>query len=1025
MIKKANLLLTLIICLNIIFLPTDVFAEYTISPTRLYSIQTHYNNKIDNFKPVKQSRLFTPEEIKILDKYSDTVIPVYYYSNEESIHADYNSYSPVRLAMALIEKQTGLKFKIEIVPTDTGLPYEKQLNSLNPTEFCIDLVSTNITELFSDENPEIILSTRIDTSDLVVTVSEDNEDFVLEDDSVVGYDSSNFSIQLYEEYDNRELKSYTPEEANVALKNGELDFFFSPVVHLPSVLENSTLMYRSASTQGVFTSLTTGCYSMGVNKNFEDIIPVLNKCITSEFVSSVMEQRDYYNSYVKEHALYTSLTSAEIDYLNRRSEIDVYYNESRNILFNENNKFQGFIPDLMNSFARLTGIDVNYITPVEMSISGETLANNPTLNVISIYDTEVAEELISKFKEENNNTYKNVFNVFAHDMEIIKYYSSPSITKLTELQFANIATLEAFKLNTNAFIKKYNLATSEIKYYSTEAELIDALVSGEVDYALMPMGTISYYSQNVQYAISSAYIKPSTLENTDNELWTLMVHDTTEEDTNILANLLSKTMSTVDPGTLADTWFPSSPEHINYNSLHSQNSVLIYLTILLSVASLTAILHFNKTKKNNVNKVSKATATDTLTGLKNIVAFERNRVSIHSGQFIVVHLMQFKHASKTYGFKKMDSIIISYAQVLSDIFGKDNIYRVASDKFYIILNDENVDLYAIVKNAYEIISNGVIVNNRSYNLTAVIAGADIEIVRGTDGSLVRLVDDLAYECGHKAKDCFAILDQKEFENSLAKNAMKDSLYDITSENVLPFFQPFVDAHTLDIKGCEVLARLQIDGEIIPAYKFIDIADKIGTLGDIDKMLLEKTIALRSNLLVKGIIDSEFYFSVNFSAQFLRKLTYEDMYELARRYNIRSFNFLQIEILEEELTIDEIKKIRRIIHEFNLSTAIDDFSTGHSTISRLNNFKFDVVKMDRSLLPIDFTELDKQIYLSLISMVSSFCSTIIVEGVETAEHVEFLRTTNVSTLQGFFFAKPLSKADFINFVMRNEVKKLVQ
>ncbi len=1014
MTKRTGFLLTFVFILNIIFSTTTIYADYKMPPDRLSELKTSYYTTVSDYKTKSLKKLYSDIELDALEQYKKKTIPVYFYVDSNVVSNEYNNYNPILLTLSLLEKQMDLKFKINYIFVQPSLPIESQLMSKKSDELCLDIISTNSVSRFDSKYPDLVLASPIISEELYVVSSLDNAP-ELTSESIVGYDASTYSLQSNNSSTNFEVNSYSPTEANAALTEGTVDFYFTTTANLPTVVENSNLIYKYASTSLVLPNVVSTIYTLGASTANELLISLINKAITSDFITFINNHSYIYERYVIDYSFYTSLTEEEKQYITTLETLDVYYNESKNLLYEFDGEKDGFISEIVNRISDLTNVPVHYITSEELSIKNQTIESNADINLLALYTTEVAEELVQRFSDDNYTKYSAAPVYFSHAMEIMKYYETSDIKSLSELEFSNVGTTNSFMLNAIDFMETNNLNSSELIFFNTEEELVEALNQGTIDYALVPPGTVSFYTDNTQYEVTTAYSKQAA-DTTTNEKWTLLLHD--EDDIKNFTSVVAKSISTLESTQITNNWFPSRPEFDIYNKLTSTNQYLVYLTLFLAVISVTVLIHFNNSRRSNVNRVSEASTIDPVSGLKNAAGFEQEYESFTKGQLIIVYILKCKRANQIYGMFKTDLILLSYADILVEKCGRDNIYRMDGDKFYITIPDNNKDITEFIKELYNTLAKGIAIDNRNYNLGCAIAGADMSLFKN-ENNILRIVEDLAEECKASPRARYSVLDEKEYESILDKNFIKASLREISGENIYPFFQPFVDAQTEKIKGCEVLARLKINDEIIPAYKFISVAENIGTLGDIDRMLLEKTIALRAELIVHGIIDSNFYFSINFSAQFLRKLTSEDMYELSRRYNVRSFDFLQIEILEEELTRDEIEKIRRIIREFNLHTAIDDFSTGHSTITRLNNFKFDVVKMDRSLLPINFTELDKQIYNSLISMVSSFSKNIVVEGVETEEHVKFLKTTTVSTLQGFYFAKPLPKDEFIEYIINNK------
>ncbi len=986
------------------------------------TLEQNYQTNISVFNIAKPTSIFSPEDFDVIEKYKDQVIPVYYYIDDVRYLTDYNVHHPIYLAVELLEKQTGLNFEIVPVQVDPNKPYENQLKSRKGDEVCIDIIKSNNLTLFDARYDELVVTTPVFDDPLFIVTDAGDLGFTLKQGDKIGYDSSTYSLQSESNNSVLDIISMSPSTANKKLKQNGIDYYFTTnTLNLPTVMENSSYMYTSNQNQYLIRNMITSYNGLAVNAQNAGLVNVINKALTDNLVNQVKNYNESYVTVVKIATFYKSLTPAEIEFIQKTDTLNIVYNNSKNILHIEDEAYVGIIPDIMSQVTYLTGIKPVYTQPDTLNyIEDDFNTKAEDVNIIALYTTQVAEKIQKDFNNhEGKKTYSALFNDFSHPMEIIKYYETPDVTSLNQLKFSVLGTTTAFLENTNEFLESNNISTENLIIFDTKQELLDAIQDGTVDYAFVTPGTIAYFSSYTEYGIATAHVKQSII-NTPAEQWTLLVHSS--DDVDSLNSVLSKAISTMNTTELLEKWFTSKPEYEVYSDLSQTNQFLLYFSAVLIVIALTVLTHFNNNRQRNFNKVNKAVNYDGLTKLKNNNYFKEEKVNIIEGIFIVGSFTKFKYANQLYGTEKASQILKKQTKILKSLCGEENIYRITDEKFYLVLQDnDESEITMLTKKIFNEISEGVEIDGYNYQLGWVMAASPISLFKNKINEMVSVTNMSCENCEYNGKLKYIVVDEKEYVAISENKKIKNSLKIITQNNVYPYYQPFLDAKTLKVKGCEVLARLIINDEIIPAYKFIHEAEKLGTLGDIDEMLLEKTIALRSDLVVKGIIDSNFYFSVNLSAQYLKKMTSDDLYTLARRFNLKSFDFLQIEILEEELSKDEIVKIKRIIREFNLRTAIDDFSTGHSTIARLNNFNFDVVKMDRSLLPINFTDLDRQIYLSLISMVSGFSSEIVVEGVETEEHVDFLQKTTVSTLQGFYFAKPMASTDFVEYILTtNEI-----
>jgi EAL domain-containing protein (putative c-di-GMP-specific phosphodiesterase class I) len=128
--------------------------------------------------------------------------------------------------------------------------------------------------------------------------------------------------------------------------------------------------------------------------------------------------------------------------------------------------------------------------------------------------------------------------------------------------------------------------------------------------------------------------------------------------------------------------------------------------------------------------------------------------------------------------------------------------------------------------------------------------------------------------------------------------------------------------------------------------------------------------------------------------------------------------LQLEITESiamhtvDATIETLKQLQAL----GVSISIDDFGTGYSSLNYLKRFPVDKLKIDRSFVTdIGLHPDNAAIVRTIINLGHGIGCKVNVEGVETIEQLDFLRTHNVDEAQGFYFSKPVPAAEFERLV----------
>ena len=166
-----------------------------------------------------------------------------------------------------------------------------------------------------------------------------------------------------------------------------------------------------------------------------------------------------------------------------------------------------------------------------------------------------------------------------------------------------------------------------------------------------------------------------------------------------------------------------------------------------------------------------------------------------------------------------------------------------------------------------------------------------------------------------------------------------------------------------------------------------------------------------------------YIDVNLSSlQCLQKNIADRMLTAIQRYGLDPAD-IRFEITETAAAQSPflMKNNLASLSEAGFILAIDDFGTGHSNLYMLMGIPFSVVKLDRSLLLAMNESIQGRIGMESISgMFKKMGIPLVAEGVETAAELEEMRKLKIDLIQGYYFSKPLSKADFLNYAKERTV-----
>ena len=237
---------------------------------------------------------------------------------------------------------------------------------------------------------------------------------------------------------------------------------------------------------------------------------------------------------------------------------------------------------------------------------------------------------------------------------------------------------------------------------------------------------------------------------------------------------------------------------------------------------------------------------------------------------------------------------------------------------------------------------------------------------------------------------------------------------IEDREFLVYYQPKVAIDGRHIAGAEALCRWMHNGNLVPPGEFIPILEQGRDICKLDFYMLDTVCRDISRWLDSGL--NVVRISVNLSR---RHLSDPDLLE--RIIGIIDRNHVPHQYIEIELTETttevEFKALKQTItglQQAGISTSVDDFGVGYSSLNLIKELPWNVLKLDRSLLPTNDDEnpVKKSVMFSyIVSMAQEMGLECISEGVETAEQVQILADNHCNLAQGFYFDRPLPVEEF--------------
>lgn len=404
--------------------------------------------------------------------------------------------------------------------------------------------------------------------------------------------------------------------------------------------------------------------------------------------------------------------------------------------------------------------------------------------------------------------------------------------------------------------------------------------------------------------------------------------------------------------------------------------------------------------------------TDPLTGLLNRRAFVREltcELTRESGgeALALVDLNGFKPINDTFGHATGDAVLRRVADRIARSVGSAHLVaRMGGDEFAIFFRGCFTAEAAQVcgDQICAALQSPIKIDDREFHVglscgVAIIGHCDVS------EALFR-ADAAMYRAKHEQKK-YAVIYCPEFDESSRRRAIiEESLHSPSIESDMRLvFQPICDLKSGELRAFEALARWEHSGigSVSPA-EFIPIAEQINVIGRITESLLRRA-ADEATSWAPAI-----RLSFNVSAvQLCTRGSSERLLSILQEAGLHP-NQLQVELTETALLADyEVARANlNGLRSAGARILLDDFGTGHASVSYLREMRFDGLKLDGSFLSRVTDSLRSQRLLTgVLGLSQSMGLSTIAEHIETREQLELLRKLGCDEGQGYFISQPLS------------------
>jgi diguanylate cyclase (GGDEF)-like protein/PAS domain S-box-containing protein len=389
----------------------------------------------------------------------------------------------------------------------------------------------------------------------------------------------------------------------------------------------------------------------------------------------------------------------------------------------------------------------------------------------------------------------------------------------------------------------------------------------------------------------------------------------------------------------------------------------------------------------------------------------------HPVWVMLIDLDRFKFVNDSMGHKAGDVLLVTVAARLrSALRDTDTVARLSGDEFVVILTEHEDQKLTVdvVQRLMDSVAQPVMLGSKEFFVTCSIGVAVYPLDGAPAESLIEHADIAMYRAKKLGRNNFQFytpaMNEEAMERVRIESALRNAL---ERDEFVLHYQPQVDLASGEIVGMEALIRWQHPemGMVAPS-RFIGVAEETGLIVQIGAWVMRAACQQNRAWHEAGL--GRLRVAVNLSArQFGAANLVADIRSVLAETGLAP-GCLEIE-LTESLFMSDVTLAVELLHSMKalgVKLSIDDFGTGYSSLSYLSRFPIDVLKIDRSFVAaISRDSNDAAIVASIIALAHNLKLSVIAEGVETEEQLDYLRRHGCDQMQGYFFSPPLPAAEF--------------
>ncbi|MFV0519018.1 MAG: GGDEF domain-containing phosphodiesterase [Lachnospirales bacterium] len=459
----------------------------------------------------------------------------------------------------------------------------------------------------------------------------------------------------------------------------------------------------------------------------------------------------------------------------------------------------------------------------------------------------------------------------------------------------------------------------------------------------------------------------------------------------------------------------------------SLGSIFLFGIIIVLLLLYIPFIMKYKDKVKELSRIKKFFLFDNVTELPNEYFFKEN-YKYKNQSFYLLDCKHEKQLKRAYGQKSLDIAMKGIVSPLKKLVEEKDLQLYKYKEFGFLIVSKKVEvLDGLDENILELFSQ--------FNQSVTIFGNKCPIdfwISTYNTTVTEVVDDIIdkLEAGiilhkrNKDSSLYCNIDIEMYENFMEINGFEKELFSMNiEENVIPYYQLKYDISSNKVIGCEALARIiHPKRGVMSPDSFIPFFEEIKQIDRVDVAIFKKVCEDVSEWFSRDLLAEDFRVSVNFSSYTIENIDMLELFSSVVEKTGIKYTALDLELTEtlETENMALVAKRLKALSELGVIISLDDFFAGHSNFERINMLPVNNLKLDKTFLEESLKSNNLELIKSIKTFTESNNLSLIVEGVETEEHIRFLKEIGINLVQGYYYSKPLSKESLEDTPFNNKI-----